>query len=234
MGVCLWEIMERQRPWADVEPNRLSAMVALADPAPKLTLSDGCDERLQGLIDACMAVNPAERPDFGAIRETLTSVYDGMVKKVGRGRVRWSRRARPRSPCSRTPPHWKLCADHAVRRVMVTGTRGDRREKGASASRHGDWRGRDARAGGAGCTPGSRQQGADAGADASPAGEKHGAAPGAPGPRSCNRSGCERRCERHHVAAAGVAAPGGGPRRLRARAREGHMSGPARHSNNYG
>eukprot|EP00793_Prasinoderma_coloniale_P003873 PRCOL_00003250-RA len=81
MGVCLWEIMERQRPWADVEPNRLSAMVALADPAPKLTLSDGCDERLQGLIDACMAVNPAERPDFGAIRETLTSVYDGMVKK---------------------------------------------------------------------------------------------------------------------------------------------------------
>eukprot|EP00793_Prasinoderma_coloniale_P001083 PRCOL_00006074-RA len=75
-GICLWEIMENQRPFSNMDPVQVAAAIAFGSAPPMLVLSEGADPRLQSLIDRCVNVNPKARPAFREILNVLAEVYE--------------------------------------------------------------------------------------------------------------------------------------------------------------
>lgn len=102
-GVVLWELIHRQRPYADADVPIFLLMMSLGNgtlrlPPPKEEL---CTPGLCRLMERCMSNNPAERPAYREVLHFLETEY-----KVVRGK----QAAMPRSDsaasiylCSRSP-----------------------------------------------------------------------------------------------------------------------------------
>uniref|UniRef100_A0A7S3Y7Z5 Protein kinase domain-containing protein n=1 Tax=Heterosigma akashiwo TaxID=2829 RepID=A0A7S3Y7Z5_HETAK len=74
-AVLLWEIMEEAIPFSQCEPQEIMKVVGAGERPP---LGNWYSPELRQLIQQCWADDPAERPDFDEILDTLTIIDSAM------------------------------------------------------------------------------------------------------------------------------------------------------------
>lgn len=68
-GVILWELMTMQQPWSGLCPAQVVGAVAFQN--RRLSIPQNTPPVLASLMESCWADDPAQRPSFGKIVETL-------------------------------------------------------------------------------------------------------------------------------------------------------------------
>ncbi|XAR48487.1 Non-specific serine/threonine protein kinase [Bertholletia excelsa] len=68
-GVILWELITLQQPWSELSPAQVVGAVAFQN--RRLAVPHNTSPILASLLESCWADDPADRPPFGSIVETL-------------------------------------------------------------------------------------------------------------------------------------------------------------------
>ena len=73
-GVVLWELFTGAEPWFDTPPARIIAAVGFGGETLPIDREGGAlPPSIADMVEACWAKEPADRPDFGALCDSLTA-----------------------------------------------------------------------------------------------------------------------------------------------------------------
>ncbi|XP_052191008.1 serine/threonine-protein kinase CTR1 isoform X2 [Diospyros lotus] len=82
-GVILWELVTMQQPWSGLSPAQVVGAVAFQN--RRLAIPQNTSPILASLMETCWADNPAERPSFGSIVETLKKLLKSPLQLIQMG-----------------------------------------------------------------------------------------------------------------------------------------------------
>ncbi|XP_051126448.1 serine/threonine-protein kinase CTR1-like isoform X2 [Andrographis paniculata] len=79
-GVILWELVTMQQPWTGLGPAQVVGAVAFQN--RRLTIPPNTSPKLVSLMESCWADNPAQRPSFGEIVDTLKKLLKSPLQQL--------------------------------------------------------------------------------------------------------------------------------------------------------
>nr|GMD91312.1 serine/threonine-protein kinase CTR1 [Ipomoea batatas] len=82
-GVILWELVTMQQPWSGLCPAQVVGAVAFQN--RKLSIPQNISPILASLMEACWDDDPAQRPSFSSIVETLKKLLKSPLKLIQMG-----------------------------------------------------------------------------------------------------------------------------------------------------
>ncbi|KAJ8773314.1 hypothetical protein K2173_028491 [Erythroxylum novogranatense] len=82
-GVILWELVTMQQPWSGLSPAQVVGAVAFQN--RRLAIPQNTSPALASLMESCWADDPAERPSFRNIVETLKKLLKSPVQLIKMG-----------------------------------------------------------------------------------------------------------------------------------------------------
>ncbi|CAL5385754.1 unnamed protein product [Camellia sinensis] len=82
-GVILWELVTMQQPWSGLGPAQVVGAVAFQN--RRLAIPKNTSPILASLMESCWADDPAERPSFGSIVETLKKLLKSPLQLIQMG-----------------------------------------------------------------------------------------------------------------------------------------------------
>ncbi|XP_010527361.2 PREDICTED: serine/threonine-protein kinase CTR1-like [Tarenaya hassleriana] len=82
-GVILWELVTLQQPWSGLSPAQVVGAVAFQN--RRLAIPQNTSPVLASLMEACWADEPAQRPSFASIVETLKKLLKSPVQLIQMG-----------------------------------------------------------------------------------------------------------------------------------------------------
>ncbi|KDP41493.1 hypothetical protein JCGZ_15900 [Jatropha curcas] len=82
-GVILWELVTMQQPWNGLSPAQVVGAVAFQN--RRLTIPPNTSPALTSLMESCWADDPAQRPTFGKIVETLKKLQKSPIQLIQMG-----------------------------------------------------------------------------------------------------------------------------------------------------
>ncbi|KAF5739791.1 serine/threonine-protein kinase CTR1 isoform X3 [Tripterygium wilfordii] len=80
-GVILWELLTMQQPWNGLCPAQVVGAVAFQN--RKLVIPPNTPPALASLMESCWADEPAERPSFAKIVESLKKLLKSPLRSIG-------------------------------------------------------------------------------------------------------------------------------------------------------
>lgn len=82
-GVILWELVTMQQPWSGLNPPQVVGAVAFQN--RKLAIPSNISPVLASLMESCWADDPAQRPSFGGIIESLRKLLKSPTEMIKMG-----------------------------------------------------------------------------------------------------------------------------------------------------
>ncbi|EEF48642.1 map3k delta-1 protein kinase, putative [Ricinus communis] len=82
-GVILWELVTMQQPWNGLSPAQVVGAVAFQN--RRLTIPQNTSPALVSLMESCWADDPAQRPSFGKIVESLKKLLKSPLQLLQMG-----------------------------------------------------------------------------------------------------------------------------------------------------
>ncbi|KAK2445442.1 serine/threonine-protein kinase CTR1 [Trifolium repens] len=82
-GVILWELVTMQQPWSGLNPPQVVGAVAFQN--RKLVIPPNISPALASLMESCWADDPAQRPSFGSIIESLKKLLKSPAEVIKMG-----------------------------------------------------------------------------------------------------------------------------------------------------
>ncbi|VFQ99013.1 unnamed protein product [Cuscuta campestris] len=83
-GVILWELITLEQPWCGLCPAQVVGAVAFQN--RRLSMPENVSPLLASLVEACWNDDPAQRPSFGSIVETLKKLLKSPLNVIQMGR----------------------------------------------------------------------------------------------------------------------------------------------------
>ncbi|XP_057986939.1 serine/threonine-protein kinase CTR1 [Hevea brasiliensis] len=82
-GVILWELVTMQQPWNGLSPAQVVGAVAFQN--RRLAIPQNTSHALASLVESCWADDPAQRPSFGNIVESLKKLLKSPLQLIQMG-----------------------------------------------------------------------------------------------------------------------------------------------------
>lgn len=82
-GVILWELVTMQQPWNGLSPAQVVGAVAFQN--RRLSIPQNTSPVLASLMESCWADDPAQRPSFSSIVETLKKLLKSPLQLIQMG-----------------------------------------------------------------------------------------------------------------------------------------------------
>ncbi|PNX83017.1 serine/threonine-protein kinase CTR1-like protein, partial [Trifolium pratense] len=82
-GVILWELVTMQQPWSGLNPPQVVGAVAFQN--RKLAIPPNISPALASLMESCWADDPAQRPSFGSIIESVKKLLKSPAEVIKMG-----------------------------------------------------------------------------------------------------------------------------------------------------